>query len=88
MSYPHAPYSAQPKSKVTAGLLALLVGSFGVHHFYLGNTNRAVTMLLVSLIGAFLTCGIATLVVVVISIVEGIRYLTVGGVDAAGVELV
>jgi hypothetical protein len=35
-----------------------------------------------------MTCGIATLVVVVISIVEGIRYLTVGGVDAAGVELV
>ena len=34
------------KDRVTAGIFALLLGGFGVHHFYLGNTTRAIIYLL------------------------------------------
>ena len=38
------------KSKIAAGLLAIFLGQFGIHNFYLGYTNRAVTQLLVSIL--------------------------------------
>ncbi len=58
--------------KTTAGICAILVGSLGVHKFILGFTTAGVIMLLVSL----LTCGVGAIVMHVISIVEGITYLT------------
>ena len=33
------------KSKVAAGLLAIFLGAFGVHNFYLGYTGKAVAQL-------------------------------------------
>ena len=41
------------KSRVAAGILAMLLGAYGIHSFYLGNTSRGLVQLLVS----FLTCG-------------------------------
>ena len=38
------------KSKMAAGLLAIFLGSLGIHKFYLGYTKEAVIMLLVSLL--------------------------------------
>ena len=35
----------EPKNKTTAIVLALLLGSLGIHHFYLGNTLRGILML-------------------------------------------
>jgi TM2 domain-containing membrane protein YozV len=35
-----------PKSRVTAGLLALFLGGFGAHHFYLGHAGRGILYLL------------------------------------------
>ena len=58
--------------KVTAGVCALLCGGLGVHKFILGMTTPGVIMLLVSL----LTCGVGAIVMHVISIIEGITYLT------------
>ena len=58
--------------KLVAGILAILVGSLGVHKFILGYTTEGVIMLLVTV----LTCGIAGLVMMVVGIVEGIMYLT------------
>jgi TM2 domain-containing membrane protein YozV len=53
----NAPYGApvgyQPKSKIIAGLLALFLGSLGIHRFYLGHNNIGVAMLLITV----LTCG-------------------------------
>lgn len=40
-----------PKSKVVAALLAFFLGGFGAHNFYLGHTNRAVTQLVLYLVG-------------------------------------
>lgn len=58
--------------KIVAGILAILVGSLGVHKFILGYTTEGVIMLLVTV----LTCGIAGVVMSIIGIVEGIMYLT------------
>ena len=68
-------YGAQPadaKDKLTAGLLAIFLGVFGVHKFYLGYTTSAIIMLLVSLF----TFGIGATVMGIIGIIEGIIYLT------------
>lgn len=43
-----APKIWQVKNR--AGLLAIFLGQFGIHNFYLGYTNRAVTQLLVSIL--------------------------------------
>ena len=60
------------KQKLTAGLLGIFLGSFGVHKFYLGYTKEALIMLLVSL----LTCGFGASVMGIIGLIEGIMYLT------------
>ena len=58
--------------KLAAGLLAIFLGSFGVHKFVLGYNTAGLIMLLVTV----LTCGIAGFVMGVIGIIEGIIYLT------------
>ncbi len=63
------------KNKIAAGVLALTLGTFGGHQFYLGNTGSAVIRLIVSIIG-FVAFSIPTLVMAIIAIIEGIRYLT------------
>ena len=40
------------KSKLTAGLLAIFLGTLGIHNFYLGFTTKAIIQLVVSLLGA------------------------------------
>ena len=66
----------QQKSKVAAGLFGILLGGLGIHKFYLGYTKEGLIMLLVTLIGAFLTAGIAPLAMGIIGLIEGILYLT------------
>jgi TM2 domain-containing membrane protein YozV len=60
------------EKKVAAGVLAILLGSLGIHKFYLGYTTAGLIMLLVTL----LTCGLAGSVMGLIGIIEGIVYLT------------
>ncbi len=60
------------KSKVAAGLLAIFLGAFGVHNFYLGYTGKAVAQLLITL----LTCGMGSVVSGIWAFVEGIMILT------------
>ena len=54
--------------KVLAGVLAIMLGSFGIHKFILGYTKEGVLQILMS----FFSCGLAS----VIPFVEGIIYLT------------
>nr|WP_240418128.1 TM2 domain-containing protein [Paenibacillus periandrae] len=54
------------KSKSTAGILAILLGGLGVHHFYLDNVVLGIVYLL------FCWTGIPS----IIGLVEGIVYLT------------
>ena len=82
---PVVPAGAQ-KSKLAAGLLAIFLGTLGVHNFYLGFTKRAVIQLLVSL----LTFGIGAPVIAIWALIEGIFYLTAHEgytADAKGIPL-
>ena len=45
------------KSKVVAGILGILLGSIGIHNFYLGRSGRALMQIVVSV----LTLGIGGL---------------------------
>ena len=54
--------------KVLAGVLAIMLGSFGIHKFILGYTKEGVLQILMS----FFSCGLAS----VIPFVQGIIYLT------------
>ena len=58
--------------KIAAGICGILLGSLGIHKFILGFTTPGIIMLLASL----LTCGIASPVMHIIGLVEGILYLT------------
>lgn len=68
------PVFISPKSKITAGLLALFLGSLGIHKFYLGFTGPAVIMLLMGTVGWLLI--LPPLVNGIIAFVEAIIYLT------------
>lgn len=59
------------KDKAAAGIFAIFLGAFGAHHFYLGNTEKGVAYLLISL----LTFGVGAVVISIISLIEGIRYI-------------
>lgn len=68
------------KSKLTAGLLGIFLGGFGVHNFYLGYTTKGIIQIAVTLI----TCGAGSLW----GLIEGIMILC-GSIntDANGVSL-
>jgi TM2 domain-containing membrane protein YozV len=74
--YGQGSYEAQAALKVPAGLCGLLLGTFGIHKFIMGYKTEGVITLLISLIGGLLTCGIASAVMHVIGMAEGIIYLT------------
>ncbi len=67
------------KSKLVAGLLGILLGSFGVHNFYLGYTGKAVAQLLITV----LTCGFGAMISSIWGLIEGIMILT-GKIDTDG----
>lgn len=58
----------QENKKIMAGVLALLIGSLGVHKFVLGYTKEGIIQIIISVV----TCGIAG----IIPFIEGIIYLT------------
>jgi len=59
----------QPENKkLTAGILAILIGSLGVHKFILGYTKEGIIQIILSIV----TCGVAG----IIPFIEGIIYLT------------
>ena len=43
-----------PKSSLTAGVLGILLGGFGVHEWYLGNSKKAKRHLLLLIVGVVL----------------------------------
>lgn len=73
---PAPPLAAQANpragSKIAAGICGILLGSLGIHKFILGYTGAGLIMLLVSV----LTCFIASPIMHLIGLIEGIIYLT------------
>ena len=62
------------KNRLTAGILALLVGGFGVHKFYLGYNNQGIILLLMSTLGMILVFPLFASAIIALS--EAIIYLT------------
>lgn len=73
----HAP---DAKSKLVAGLLGIFLGTFGVHNFYLGYTGKAITQLVLTIVGYILCCVVVGIFLVIgiwiWSLVEAIMILT------------
>ncbi len=63
---------AEGPSKVACGVVAILVGAWGIHKFMLGQTTPGIIMLCTTL----LTCGLGGLIMGPIALIEGIMYLT------------
>jgi len=84
MMQPGSPYGVDPmtgmplsdKSKMTAGLLQIFLGSFGVGRFYLGYTGLGIAQIAV----VWLTCGLGGLW----PLIDGIMMLTGKVPDAQG----
>lgn len=55
-------------SKVVVGIVAILLGGFGIHKFMLGQTVPGI----IQLVATIFTCGAAG----IIGLIEGIIYLT------------
>ncbi len=56
------------EKKLAAGLLGILLGTFGANKFFMGYINEGIVQIVLNII----TCGVAT----VIPFIEGIIYLT------------
>ncbi|MEG9246970.1 NINE protein [Arthrobacter sp. Soc17.1.1.1] len=83
------PYAPQ-KSRVVAGVLGILLGSLGIHRFYLGYTTIGVVLVLMSTVGVFLTFGLSAIAAGIWGLVEGILILVGSGsfrTDARGIPL-
>jgi TM2 domain-containing membrane protein YozV len=69
------------KQKVIAGLLGVLLGSLGIHHFYLGSNTAGIIELgftLAMMVFTVITCGIGGLIAwaaCVPGLIEGILLL-------------
>lgn len=70
--YPSRP--PESDKRLLAGLLGIFLGGLGIHKFVLGYKTEGIIMLSVYVVGLFL-CGIPSLVMAIIGIVEGIMYL-------------
>jgi TM2 domain-containing membrane protein YozV len=71
--------STSSKNKVAAGLLAIFLGSLGIHKFYLGFTGPGLVYLLINTIGFAITwvlLCIPNIILGIIALIEGIIYLT------------
>ncbi len=64
------------KNKVTAGILGIILGSLGIHKFYLGYSKEGIIMLLVTVLLAIPTIGLGPAAMGLIGFIEGILYLT------------
>lgn len=62
-------HSRRTKSKVAAGVLAIVLGGLGIHKFFLGYVLPGILLIIITVI----TCGI---VGPIIALIEGILYLT------------
>jgi TM2 domain-containing membrane protein YozV len=62
--------------KVLAGVIAILLGSLGIHKFILGYNKEGIIMLVVTLVIGGFTCGFGVGLMGIVGLIEGIIYLT------------
>lgn len=85
-AYPqNQPGAVSGKSKTAAGLLAIFLGSLGIHNFYLGYTTKAVIQLVVSLVLSW--TFVAPLAMWIWAIVEAVQIFSGKIPDSNGLPL-
>ena len=66
--------------KMLAGILAIILGSFGIHKFILGYQKEGIILLVATIVGYATTClGIGVFILMatgIVGLIEGIMYLT------------
>ena len=62
--------------KVLAGILAILLGGFGIHKFYLGYTKEGFILLAATIVISIFSFGLLGFLVWIFTLLEGIIYLT------------
>ncbi len=75
--------ASSQKEKLIAGLLAIFLGEFGIHNFYLGYTKKAIIQLVICILGSFLF-GLGTLAVWIWAIIEAVQIFQGKITDANG----
>jgi len=63
-------------NRIAAGVCGILLGGLGVHKFILGMPVAGAIMLLLNIVVGMFTCGISSIVMSLIGLIEGIIYLT------------
>jgi TM2 domain-containing membrane protein YozV len=71
-------YNGNAKSKLVAGILGILLGSFGVHNFYLGYNSKAIAQLVLTVVGWIIIIG--PIISGIWGLIEGIMIL-IGSID-------
>lgn len=74
-----------PKNRYVAAILALFVGSLGIHNFYLGNRDKAIAQLLLSTVGILVIVG--PIISSVWALIDLVNILTKVKTDANGYNL-
>ncbi|WP_242092523.1 TM2 domain-containing protein [Aestuariivivens sediminicola] len=69
-------FNSGENKKVLAGVLAILLGSLGIHKFILGYNREGIIILIVTFVLGLITCGFGASITGIIGIIEGIIYLT------------
>ena len=69
-------FASEGNKKIIAGVLAILLGAFGVHKFILGYNKEGLIMLGVTIVLGVFTCGAGASLMGLIGLIEGIVYLT------------
>lgn len=59
------------RNRAVAGLLAILLGCFGIHYFYCGKSTAGIVCILLTL----LSCGVLGAIIGLITFVQGIMML-------------
>ncbi len=86
MNYNQTQIIPEAKNRIVAGLLALFLGTLGIHNFYLGYTSKGITQLLLTTIGWIILIG--PLIAAVWAFIEAIQiFMGSISVDANGVRL-
>lgn len=62
----------ESKDRTVYTVLAILLGSYGVHNFYAGNKDKAIAQLLLGTLGCCL-CGVGPLVSFVTAIMDAVN---------------
>ena len=62
--------------KVLAGVMAILLGGFGIHKFVLGYNKEGIILLVSTMVIGVLTLGLFSWLIWIFTVIEGIIYLT------------